>query len=73
MPIEDVDRIAAETGFSGVVSIDHAGEVEFAKGEFRVVAKPREVPFLDRPRVVVGEAVEADDAVPVREQPFAKV
>ncbi|MDX8029044.1 serine hydrolase [Lentzea sp. BCCO 10_0856] len=31
MPIEDVDRIAAETGFSGVVSIDRAGEVEFAK------------------------------------------
>jgi CubicO group peptidase (beta-lactamase class C family) len=31
MPIEDVERIAAETGFSGVVSIDRAGEVEFAK------------------------------------------
>jgi CubicO group peptidase (beta-lactamase class C family) len=31
MPIEDVDRIAADTGFSGVVSIDRAGEIEFAK------------------------------------------
>lgn len=27
----DIDKIAEETGFSGVVSIDRAGEIEFAK------------------------------------------
>src|SRR5690349_21438695 len=26
-----VDAIAAETGFAGVVAVDHAGEIEFAK------------------------------------------
>jgi CubicO group peptidase (beta-lactamase class C family) len=31
MPLGDIDRIAADTGFSGVVQIDHAGEIEFAK------------------------------------------
>ncbi|NKE59339.1 beta-lactamase family protein [Lentzea sp. PSKA42] len=31
MPLEDVDKIAEGTGFSGVVQIDHAGEIEFAK------------------------------------------
>ncbi len=31
MPLEDIDRIAAETGFSGVVQVDRSGEVEFAK------------------------------------------
>ncbi|HUQ54108.1 serine hydrolase domain-containing protein [Lentzea sp.] len=31
MPLEEIDRIAAETGFSGVVHVDRAGETEFAK------------------------------------------
>ncbi|SFR26058.1 CubicO group peptidase, beta-lactamase class C family [Lentzea waywayandensis] len=31
MPLGDIDKIAADTGFSGVVQIDHAGEIEFAK------------------------------------------
>ncbi|MDX3658812.1 serine hydrolase [Streptomyces sp. ID05-26A] len=31
MPLGDMDKIAADTGFSGVVQIDRAGEVEFAK------------------------------------------
>ncbi|MEU3642172.1 serine hydrolase domain-containing protein [Lentzea sp. NPDC034063] len=31
MPLGDIDKIAEETGFSGVVQIDHAGEIEFAK------------------------------------------
>jgi CubicO group peptidase (beta-lactamase class C family) len=28
---ESIDRIAAETGFSGVVRVDRGGEVELAK------------------------------------------
>jgi len=31
MPLEDIEKIAEDTGFSGVVQIDRAGEVEFAK------------------------------------------
>jgi CubicO group peptidase (beta-lactamase class C family) len=31
MPLEEIDGIAAETGFSGVVHVDRAGETEFAK------------------------------------------
>lgn len=31
MPTKDFDEIAAESGFSGVVQIDRAGEIEFAK------------------------------------------
>lgn len=31
MPLGDIDKIAQDTGFSGVVRIDHAGEIEFAK------------------------------------------
>ncbi|GGM86100.1 serine hydrolase [Lentzea pudingi] len=31
MPLGDLDKIAADTGFSGVVQIDRAGEIEFAK------------------------------------------
>lgn len=31
MPQGDIDKIAEETGFSGVVQIDRAGEIEFAK------------------------------------------
>lgn len=31
MPLGDIDKIAQDTGFSGVVQIDHAGEIEFAK------------------------------------------
>jgi len=31
MPLGDMDKIASETGFSGVVQVDRAGEVEFAK------------------------------------------
>lgn len=31
MTLGDVDKVAEETGFSGVVSIDLAGEIEFAK------------------------------------------
>ncbi|WP_439657188.1 serine hydrolase domain-containing protein [Lentzea sp. HUAS TT2] len=31
MPLGDIDEIAEDTGFSGVVQIDRAGEIEFAK------------------------------------------
>lgn len=31
MPLEDIEKIAEDTGFSGVVQIDRAGEIEFAK------------------------------------------
>lgn len=31
MPYEDVDKVAKDTGFSGVVQVDRAGEIEFAK------------------------------------------
>ncbi|MFJ8961594.1 serine hydrolase domain-containing protein [Lentzea sp. NPDC102401] len=31
MPWGDIDEIAQDTGFSGVVRIDHAGEIEFTK------------------------------------------
>ncbi|GHH33264.1 serine hydrolase domain-containing protein [Lentzea cavernae] len=31
MPLGDMDKIASETGFSGVVQVDRAGQVEFAK------------------------------------------
>ncbi|GAA3467459.1 serine hydrolase domain-containing protein [Nonomuraea roseola] len=31
MPQGDIDKIAKETGFSGVVSIDRGGQIEFAK------------------------------------------
>lgn len=31
MTLGDVDKVAEETGFSGVVSIDRAGQIEFAK------------------------------------------
>lgn len=31
MPLGDMDKIAADTGFSGVVQVDRAGEIEFAK------------------------------------------
>ncbi|MDX8147579.1 serine hydrolase domain-containing protein [Lentzea sp. BCCO 10_0061] len=31
MPLGDIDKIAQDTGFSGVVRIDHAGEIEFEK------------------------------------------
>ncbi|SES25721.1 hypothetical protein SAMN05216188_12855 [Lentzea xinjiangensis] len=33
MSWEEVDRIAVETGFSGVVHVDRAGEVELANGD----------------------------------------
>ncbi|MGW6443318.1 serine hydrolase domain-containing protein [Lentzea sp. NPDC055074] len=31
MPLGDIDKIASDTGFSGVVQIDRAGEIEFVK------------------------------------------
>ncbi|MFI6317979.1 serine hydrolase domain-containing protein [Nonomuraea sp. NPDC050556] len=31
MPYEDVEKVAEDTGFSGVVQIDRAGEIEYAK------------------------------------------
>ncbi|MCR3749962.1 serine hydrolase domain-containing protein [Lentzea californiensis] len=31
MPLGDLDKIAEDTGFSGVVQVDRAGEIEFAK------------------------------------------
>ncbi|WP_434443694.1 serine hydrolase domain-containing protein [Lentzea sp. E54] len=31
MPLRELEKIAEDTGFSGVVQIDHAGEIEFAK------------------------------------------
>ncbi|MFC7722436.1 hypothetical protein [Nonomuraea recticatena] len=31
MPRGDIDKIAKETGFSGVVWIDRGGQIEFAK------------------------------------------
>ena len=45
----------------------------FDEGEAGVCEQPCQVRFLERPRVVVGEAVDADHLGALREQPISQV
>ena len=48
-------------------------EVQVAKGEATELPRAGEVVLLERSRVVVPEAIDADDVVAVRQQPITKV
>ena len=64
--MEDVRAVRDEAREIG------AGDRRLDEVKRRVAAERREVAFLDRPRVVVGEAVDADHVGSVRHQPLGE-
>ena len=62
-----------EAAAAGDLVAGHVHEVVLDQGEASREARPCEVGFLERPRVVVLERIDADDLVAGGEQPFDEV